>query len=188
MQRCQFLATIPQTTTADTSRVEEIVEDRSVTDDGTHSITDCSSVLSGLNNVHVTADMNDDPLGAVSWNSKRRKQTVTRSWLCGSDSPGPGSRPSRRSTSRLLRGSSPSSATKLSARSRKTGVGDQHQPGGRHHRGIRMTPDNIRVTPHIVRTEDGETYYEASSGVSYPRQRLSERRSKHVNPTPTDHD
>jgi len=51
-----------------------------------------------------------------------------------------------------------------------------------------MTPDNIRVTAHIVRTEDGETYYEASSGVSYPRQRLSERRSKHVNPTPTDHD
>jgi len=64
MQRCQFLATIPQTTTADTSRVEEIVEDRSVTDDGTHSITDCSSVLSGLNNIHVTADMNDDPLEA----------------------------------------------------------------------------------------------------------------------------
>jgi hypothetical protein len=68
MQRRQFLAAaaalaaLPQAATADTGRAEGIVEDRSVTDDGTYSITDCGSVPGGLNNVHVTADMNDGPL------------------------------------------------------------------------------------------------------------------------------
>ena len=83
MQRCQFLATIPQTTTADTSRVEEIVEDRSVTDDGTHSITDCGSVLSGLNNVHVTADMNDDPLNVEGVHEENGWSGVDLRWSSG---------------------------------------------------------------------------------------------------------
>ena len=68
MQRRNFLAAaaaltvLPQTASADSLAPREIVEDRSVTDDGTYSVTDCGSVLGSLNNVHVTADMNDSPL------------------------------------------------------------------------------------------------------------------------------
>jgi hypothetical protein len=68
MQRRQFLAAaaalaaFPQTASADSPAPREIVEDRSMTDDGTYSVTDCGSVSGGLNNVHVTAEMNDGPL------------------------------------------------------------------------------------------------------------------------------
>jgi hypothetical protein len=68
MQRRQFLAAavalaaLPQATTADSGRAEEIVQDRSVTDDGTYSVTDCGSDPGDLNNVHVTAEMNGGPL------------------------------------------------------------------------------------------------------------------------------
>ncbi|MFB6201357.1 MAG: hypothetical protein ABEI98_05035 [Halorhabdus sp.] len=68
MQRRQFLAAaaalaaLPQTAAAETPTPEQIVEDRSVTDDGTYSVTDCGSVPGGLNNVTVRADMNDGPL------------------------------------------------------------------------------------------------------------------------------
>lgn len=72
MQRRQFLAAaaaltaLPQAAQAEaagnTTTPGEIVEDRSVTDDGTYSLTDCGSVPGGLNNVHVTAEMNDGPL------------------------------------------------------------------------------------------------------------------------------
>jgi len=65
MQRRQFLAAaaalaaLPQTASAGSTPPREIVEDRNVTDDGTYSVTDCGSVPGGLNNVLVTADMND---------------------------------------------------------------------------------------------------------------------------------
>jgi hypothetical protein len=68
MQRRQFLAAaaalaaFPQTASADSPAPREIVEDQSVTDDGAYSVTDCGSVPGGLNNVHVTAEMNDGPL------------------------------------------------------------------------------------------------------------------------------
>ena len=68
MQRRQFLATaaafaaLPQSASVDSLVSQEIVEDRSVTDDGTYSVTDRGSVSGGLNTVLVTVDMNDGPL------------------------------------------------------------------------------------------------------------------------------
>jgi hypothetical protein len=68
MQRRQFLAAaaalaaLPQTASAETPDPNSIIENRNVTDDGTYSVTDCGSVPGGLNNVHVTAYMNDGPL------------------------------------------------------------------------------------------------------------------------------
>lgn len=68
MQRRHFLAAaaalaaLPQTATAETPNPESVIEDRSVTDDGTYSVTDCGSVPGGLNDVHIAADMNDGPL------------------------------------------------------------------------------------------------------------------------------
>jgi hypothetical protein len=67
MQRRQFLAAaaaltaLPQSTSAEALDPDDVIEDRSMTDDGTYSVTDCGSVPGGLNNVHVTAEMNDDP-------------------------------------------------------------------------------------------------------------------------------
>lgn len=68
MQRRQFLAAaaalaaLPQTASAETSDPNHVIEDRSVTDNGDYSVTDCGSVPGGLNNVHVRAEMNDGPL------------------------------------------------------------------------------------------------------------------------------
>jgi hypothetical protein len=68
MQRRTFLGAAaalagpPQVAGAETPDAGAVIEDRSVTDDGTYSITDCGSVPGGLNKVHVTADMNDGPL------------------------------------------------------------------------------------------------------------------------------
>ena len=67
MQRRQFLAAaaaltaLPQSTSAEALDPDDVIEDRSMTNDGTYSVTDCGSVPGGLNNVHVTAEMNDDP-------------------------------------------------------------------------------------------------------------------------------
>jgi hypothetical protein len=68
MQRRQFLAAaaaltgLPRAAEAKEAGASDIVEDRSVTDDGTYSLTDCGSVPGGLNNVTVQAEMNDGPL------------------------------------------------------------------------------------------------------------------------------
>jgi hypothetical protein len=89
MQRRQFLAAaaalaaLPQAATADTGHAEEIVEDRSVTDDGTYSITDCGSVPGGLNNVHVTADMNDGPLNVEGVHEENGWSGVDLRWSSG---------------------------------------------------------------------------------------------------------
>ena len=53
------LAALPQSASAEMSDPDNVIEDRSVTDDGTYSVTDCGSVPGGLNNVNVTADMNE---------------------------------------------------------------------------------------------------------------------------------
>jgi len=89
MQRRQFLAAaaalaaLPQAATADTGRAEEIVEDRSVTDDGTYSVSDCGSVPGGLNNVHVTADMNDGPLEVEGVHEENGWSGVGLRWRSG---------------------------------------------------------------------------------------------------------
>ncbi|CAM2992420.1 MULTISPECIES: hypothetical protein [Halobacterium] len=89
MQRRQFLAaaaalaTLPQAATADTGRAEGIVEDRSVTDDGTYSVTDCGSVPGGLNNVHVAADMNDGPLDVEGVHEENGWSGVGLRWRSG---------------------------------------------------------------------------------------------------------
>ncbi len=89
MQRRQFLAAaaalaaLPQAATADTGRAEKIVEDRSVTDDGTYSVTDCGSVPGGLNNVHVTADMNDGPLEVEGVHEENGWSGVDLRWSSG---------------------------------------------------------------------------------------------------------
>ncbi|QDX41785.1 hypothetical protein [Salarchaeum sp. JOR-1] len=88
MQRRQFLAaaalaTLPQAAAGDTPAPEEIVEDRSVTDDGTHSLTDCGSVPGDLNNVHVTAEMNGGPLEVEGVHEEGGWSGVGLRWMSG---------------------------------------------------------------------------------------------------------
>jgi len=89
MQRRQFLAAaaalaaLPQTASADSPAPQEIVEDRSVTDDGTYSVTDCGSVPGGLNNVLVTADMNDGPLEVEGVHEEGGWSGVGLRWTSG---------------------------------------------------------------------------------------------------------
>ncbi|RYJ07769.1 hypothetical protein ELS19_19835 [Halogeometricum borinquense] len=89
MQRRQFLAAaaalaaLPQTASADSTASGEIVEDRSVTDDGTYSVTDCGSVPGGLNNVHVTADMNDGPIEVEGVHEEGGWSGVGLRWTSG---------------------------------------------------------------------------------------------------------
>jgi hypothetical protein len=89
MQRRQFLAAaaalaaLPQTASADSPAPQEIVEDRSVTDDGTYSVTDCGSVPGGLNNVLVTADMNDGPLEVEGVHEEGGWSGVGPRWTSG---------------------------------------------------------------------------------------------------------
>ena len=89
MQRRQFLtaaaalATLPQTASAKTFVSKSVIEDRSVTEDGTYSITDCGSVSGGLNNVHITADMNDGPLEVEGVHEKGGWSGVGLRWTSG---------------------------------------------------------------------------------------------------------
>jgi len=68
MQRRQFLAAaaaltgLPRAVEAEMAGASDIIEDRSLTDDGTYSLTDCGSAPGGLNSVTVQAEMNDGPL------------------------------------------------------------------------------------------------------------------------------
>lgn len=96
MQRRQFLAaaaalaSLPQTAAGDTPAPEDIVQDRSVTDDGTYSVTDCGSVPGGLNNVQVTADMNDGPLEVEGVHEQNGWSGVGLRWSSGSIKVGTG--------------------------------------------------------------------------------------------------
>ncbi|WP_323677589.1 hypothetical protein [Halorubellus sp. PRR65] len=89
MQRRQFLAAatalavLPQTAACDTATIEEIVEDRSVTNDGDYSVTDCGSIPGGLNNVHVRADMNDGPIKVKGVHEKGGWSGVGLRWTSG---------------------------------------------------------------------------------------------------------
>ncbi len=89
MQRRQFLAAaaalaaLPQTASGDSPAPQEIVEERSVTNDGTYSLTDCGSVPGGLNNILVTADMNDGPLEVEGVNEEGGWSGVGLRWTSG---------------------------------------------------------------------------------------------------------
>jgi hypothetical protein len=89
MQRRQFpaaataLAALPQAAAGDTTAPEEIVEDRSVTEDGTYSLTDCGSVPGGLNNVHVVAEMNDGPIEVEGVHEEGGWSGVGLRWTSG---------------------------------------------------------------------------------------------------------
>jgi len=89
MQRRQFLAAaaalaaLPQTASAGSTPPREIVEDRNVTDDGTYSVTDCGSVPGGLNNVHITPDMNDGPLEVKGVHEENGWSGVGLRWTSG---------------------------------------------------------------------------------------------------------
>ncbi len=89
MQRRQFLATaaalaaLPQTASAETPDLNNVIEDRSVTDDGTYSVTDCGSVPGGLNNVHVSADMNDGLLKVEGVHEEGGWSGVGLRWISG---------------------------------------------------------------------------------------------------------
>ncbi|WP_254532977.1 hypothetical protein [Natrinema gelatinilyticum] len=89
MQRRQFLvaatalATLPQTASTDSPAPREIVENRNVTDDGTYSVADCGSAPGGLNNVHVTADMNDGPLEVEGIHEENGWSGVGLRWMSG---------------------------------------------------------------------------------------------------------
>jgi hypothetical protein len=86
MQRRNFLAafaalaTLPQTAAADAPVASEIVEDRTVTDDGTYAHTHCGSVPGSLNDVHVAADMNDGPLTVQVTNEENGWSGVGLGW------------------------------------------------------------------------------------------------------------
>ena len=75
----------PQTASAATPSVEQVVEDRSVADDGTYALTDCGSVPGNLNDIRVQAKMNDGPLEVkylgVKWfeNSRQLLAGIARS-------------------------------------------------------------------------------------------------------------
>ncbi|MFY4814546.1 hypothetical protein ACOJIV_17885 [Haloarcula sp. AONF1] len=89
MQRRTFLAAaaalaaLPQTASADSPAPQEIVEDRTVTHDGTYSLTDCGSVPGDLNNVHVTADMNEGPLEVEGVHEEGGWSGVDLRWTSG---------------------------------------------------------------------------------------------------------
>lgn len=89
MQRRQFLAAaaalaaLPQPASAETPDPNNVIEDRSVTDDGTYSLTDCGSVSGGLNNVHVAADMNDGPLEVEGVHEEGGWSGVGLRWTSG---------------------------------------------------------------------------------------------------------
>lgn len=90
MQRRNFLAaatalaTLPQTAAADAPRAAEIVEDRTVTDDGTYRQTDCGSVPGSLTDVHVVTDMNDGPLTVQATSEENGWSGVGLGWSSGS--------------------------------------------------------------------------------------------------------
>lgn len=54
-----------------------------MTDDGTYSVTDCGSVSGGLNNDHVTEDMNDGPLEVEGVREKSGWSGVGLRWRSG---------------------------------------------------------------------------------------------------------
>lgn len=89
MQRRTFLvaaaalAGLPQMAGAEASDPGEVIEDTSVTDDGTYSVTDCGSVSGGLNNVHITADMNDGPLDVEGVHEENGWSGVGLRWRSG---------------------------------------------------------------------------------------------------------
>lgn len=84
------LAVLPQTTSAEASNPSPIIEDRTVTDDGTYSVTDCGSVPGGLNNIHVQADMNNGPLEVEGIHEKNGWSGVGLRWSSGSIEVGTG--------------------------------------------------------------------------------------------------
>jgi hypothetical protein len=89
MQRRQFLAAaaaltaLPQSASAETPDPDTVIEGRSVTDNGAYSVTDCGSVPGGLNNVHVTADMNDEPLEVEGVHEENGWSGVGLRWRSG---------------------------------------------------------------------------------------------------------
>jgi hypothetical protein len=89
MQRRTFLGTaaalagLPQVAGAETPDAGAVIENRSVTDDGTCSVTDCGSVPGGLNNVHVMADMNDGPLEVEGVHEENGWSGVGLRWSSG---------------------------------------------------------------------------------------------------------
>jgi hypothetical protein len=89
MQRRQFLAAaaaltgLPRAAEAEMTGASDIVEDRSVTDDGTYSLTDCGSVPGGLINVTVQAEMNDGPLEVEGVREENGWSGVGLRWSSG---------------------------------------------------------------------------------------------------------
>jgi hypothetical protein len=89
MQRRQFLAAaaalaaLPQTASAEIPDPNNVIEDQTVTDDGTYSHTDCGSVPGSLNDVHVAADMNDGPLTVQATNEENGWSGVGLGWSSG---------------------------------------------------------------------------------------------------------
>jgi hypothetical protein len=89
MRHRQFLAVatalgvLPQTASMATSGPETIIEDRSVTNDETYSLTDCGSVLGRLTNVSVTAEMNDGPLEIEGVHEEKGWSGVELRWTSG---------------------------------------------------------------------------------------------------------
>ncbi|WP_132057446.1 hypothetical protein [Halorussus amylolyticus] len=99
MQRRQFLTTatalaaVPQTTSTETIDPDTVIEDRNVTNDGTYSVTDCGSVSGGLNNVNITADMNDGPLEVEGVYEENGWSGVGLQWTSGPIEVGTGLNP-----------------------------------------------------------------------------------------------
>jgi hypothetical protein len=96
MQRRQFLAAATALTglpRAAEAGASDIVEDRSVTDDGTYSLTDCGSVPGGLNDVTVQAEMNDGPLEVEGVREENGWSGVGLRWSSGPIEVGTGLNP-----------------------------------------------------------------------------------------------
>lgn len=99
MQRRTFLGAaaaltgLPQVAQTEAANASGIVEDRSVTDDGTYSLTDCGSVPGGLNNVTVQAEMNDGPLEVEGVREENGWSGVGLRWSSGPIEVGTGLNP-----------------------------------------------------------------------------------------------
>jgi hypothetical protein len=89
MQRRQFLAAavalglVPWPVNGKVPAPGRIIEDRSVTDDGTYSVTNCGSVPGDLNEVLVQSEMNDGPLEVEGIHEKNGWSGVGIRWSSG---------------------------------------------------------------------------------------------------------
>ena len=77
------LAATGGTAAAEETDAGSLIEERSVSEGGTYSVTDCGSVPGGLNDVHIQADMNDGPVAVEGIHEPEGWSGVGLRWTSG---------------------------------------------------------------------------------------------------------